>query len=142
MKTIKLTKPYILEGMVFDEGSELVIASDGVDETVNETSTEPENEVDFGLNKKEVTDENEVELKEAKITFNTLVNFENSLWDELDVESGGELKADEKKFAEYTKRIKEFLEKKGVTEISNNLKDKLTDENYHTLVLALEQIGF
>ena len=66
MKTIKLTKPYILEGMVFDEGSELVIASDGVDETVNETSTEPENEVDFGLNKKEVTDENEMELKEDK----------------------------------------------------------------------------
>lgn len=47
--TIKLTKPYILEGIKFEEGSELVIASDGETEEVNTTANEPEEEVDFGI---------------------------------------------------------------------------------------------
>lgn len=47
--TIKLTKPYILEGMKFCEGTELVIASDGETEVINDTADEPENEVDFGI---------------------------------------------------------------------------------------------
>lgn len=47
--TIKLTKPYILEGMKFCEGTELVIASDGETEEVNTTADEPEKEIDFGL---------------------------------------------------------------------------------------------
>ena len=46
--TIKLTKPYILEGIKFEEGTELVIASDGETE-VNATADEPEKEVDFGI---------------------------------------------------------------------------------------------
>ena len=46
---IKLTKPYILEGMKFCEGPELVIASDGETEEVNATANEPEKEVDFGI---------------------------------------------------------------------------------------------
>lgn len=49
MKTIKLTKPYIIEGKILEEGTELVIASDGETETVNATADEPENEVDFGI---------------------------------------------------------------------------------------------
>ena len=50
MKTIKLTKPYIIEGKILEEGTELVIASDGEVETVNATADEPtENEVDFGI---------------------------------------------------------------------------------------------
>ena len=49
MKTIKLTKPYILEGTKFCEGTELVIVSDGETEEINTTADEPENEVDFGL---------------------------------------------------------------------------------------------
>ena len=47
--TIKLTKPYILEGTKFCEGTELVIASDGETEEVNVTADEPEKEVDFGI---------------------------------------------------------------------------------------------
>ncbi len=47
--TIKLTKPYILEGRRFEEGTELVIASDGETEEVNVTADEPEKEVDFGI---------------------------------------------------------------------------------------------
>ena len=47
--TIKLTKPYILEGRRFEEGTELVIASDGETEEVNTTADEPEKEVDFGI---------------------------------------------------------------------------------------------
>jgi len=47
--TIKLTKPYILEGMKFCEGTELVIASDGETEEVNTTADEPEKETDFGI---------------------------------------------------------------------------------------------
>ena len=47
--TIKLTKPYILEGTKFCEGTELVIASDGETEEVNTTADEPEKEIDFGL---------------------------------------------------------------------------------------------
>ena len=50
---IKLTKPYIIEGEILDEGTELVIASDGEVETVNKTPSEPENEVDFGIVDKE-----------------------------------------------------------------------------------------
>lgn len=46
---IKLTKPYILEGMRFSEGTELVIASDGETEEVNTTADETEKEVDFGI---------------------------------------------------------------------------------------------
>ena len=46
---IKLTKPYILEGIKFEEGTELVIASDGETEEVNTTADEPEKEVDFGI---------------------------------------------------------------------------------------------
>ena len=50
MKTIKLTKPYIIEGEIIEEGTELVISSDGVDETINSTANEPtENEIDFGI---------------------------------------------------------------------------------------------
>ena len=47
--TIKLTKPYILEGMKLCEGTELVIASDGETEEVNTTADEPEKETDFGI---------------------------------------------------------------------------------------------
>lgn len=47
--TIKLTKPYILEGTKFCEGTELVIASDGEIEEVNTTADEPEKETDFGI---------------------------------------------------------------------------------------------
>ena len=47
--TIKLTKPYILEGTKFCEGTELVIASDGETEEINTTADEPEKEVDFGI---------------------------------------------------------------------------------------------
>lgn len=47
--TIKLTKPYILEGTKFCEGTELVIASDGETEEVNTTADEPKKEVDFGI---------------------------------------------------------------------------------------------
>lgn len=47
--TIKLTKPYILEGIRFNEGTELVIASDGETEEVNATADEPEKETDFGI---------------------------------------------------------------------------------------------
>ena len=47
--TIKLTKPYILEGVKFKEGAELVIASDGETEEVNATADEPKKEVDFGI---------------------------------------------------------------------------------------------
>ena len=49
MKTIKLTKPYIIEGKILEEGTELVIASDGETEVINDTVDKPENEVDFGL---------------------------------------------------------------------------------------------
>ena len=47
--TIKLTKSYILEGRRFEEGTELVIASDGETEEVNTTANEPEKEIDFGI---------------------------------------------------------------------------------------------
>ena len=46
---IKLTKPYYLEGKRFEEGTELVISSDGETETVNETPSEPQNQIDLGL---------------------------------------------------------------------------------------------
>ena len=66
--TIKLTKPYILEGRVFNEGDELVIVYDGENEVVTDTPSEPENEVDFGLvaeeDKTDVKDE-ELPLKES-----------------------------------------------------------------------------
>lgn len=66
--TIKLTKPYILEGRVFNEGDELVIVSDGENEVVTDTPSEPENEVDFGLvaekDKTDVKDE-ELPLEES-----------------------------------------------------------------------------
>lgn len=63
MKTIKLTKKYILEGKVFDEGTELVIASDGENEVVNETPSEPSNEVDFGL----VAEEDKTDVKNEEL---------------------------------------------------------------------------
>lgn len=60
---IKLTKPYIIEGEILDEGTELVIASDGEVETVNKTPSEPENEVDFGIvDKENMNDEKVNEL--------------------------------------------------------------------------------
>ena len=63
--TIKLTKPYILEGTKFCEGTELVIASDGETEVINDTADEPENEVDFGIveEKEETSTTNEEEKK-------------------------------------------------------------------------------
>ena len=63
MKTIKLTKPYILEGRIFNEGTELVIASDGETEVVNETPSEPEIEVDFGL----VAEEDKTDVKDEEL---------------------------------------------------------------------------
>lgn len=63
MKTIKLTKPFILEGLILNEGTELVIASDGDNEVVVETPSEPENEVDFGIvDDKDKNDEKTDEL--------------------------------------------------------------------------------
>ena len=60
---IKLTKPYIIEGEILDEGTELVIVSDGEVETVNKTPSEPENEVDFGIvDKEDMNDEKVNEL--------------------------------------------------------------------------------
>ena len=46
---IKLTKPYILEGTKFCEGTELVIVSDGETEELNTTADESEKETDFGI---------------------------------------------------------------------------------------------
>ena len=60
---IKLTKPYIIEGEILDEGTELVIVSDGEVETVNKTPSEPENEVNFGIvDKEDMNDEKVNEL--------------------------------------------------------------------------------
>ena len=60
---IKLTKPYIIEGEILDEGTELVIVSDGEVETVNKTPSELENEVDFGIvDKEDMNDEKVNEL--------------------------------------------------------------------------------
>lgn len=61
--TIKLTKPYILEGRVFNEGDELVIVSDGENEVVTDTPSEPENEVDFGL----VAEEDKTDIKDEEL---------------------------------------------------------------------------
>lgn len=67
MKTIKLTKPYIIEGKILEEGTELVIASDGETEVINDTADKPENEVDFGLVKeKEETSTEESTDEENK----------------------------------------------------------------------------
>ena len=61
--TIKLTKPYILEGRVFNEGTELVIVSDGENEVVTDTPSEPENEIDFGL----VSEEDKTDVKDEEL---------------------------------------------------------------------------
>lgn len=61
--TIKLTKPYILEGRVFNEGDELVIVSDGENEVVTDTPSEPENEIDFGL----VSEEDKTDVKDEEL---------------------------------------------------------------------------
>lgn len=61
--TIKLTKPYILEGRVFNEGTELVILSDGENEVVTDTPSEPENEIDFGL----VSEEDKTDVKDEEL---------------------------------------------------------------------------
>ena len=61
--TIKLTKPYILEGRVFNEGTELVIVSDGENEVVTDTPSEPENEIDFGL----VSEEDKTDVKDDEL---------------------------------------------------------------------------
>lgn len=61
--TIKLTKPYILEGKVLNEGTELVIVSDGENEVVTDTPSEPENEVDFGL----VAEEDKTDVKDEEL---------------------------------------------------------------------------
>lgn len=61
--TIKLTKPYILEGRVFNEGTELVIVSDNEDEKVTDTPSEPKNEIDFGL----VSEEDKTEVKDEEL---------------------------------------------------------------------------
>ena len=63
MKTIKLTKKYILEGKVFDEGTELVIVSDNEDEKVTNTQSEPENEIDFGL----VDNDDKTDVKDKEL---------------------------------------------------------------------------
>ena len=64
MKTIKLTKPYIIEGKILEEGTELVIASDGETEVINDTADKPENEVDFGL----VEEKEEISTTEEEST--------------------------------------------------------------------------
>lgn len=61
--TVKLTKPYILEGLRFEEGTELVIVSDGENEVVTDTPSEPQNEVDFGL----VADEDKTDVKDEEL---------------------------------------------------------------------------
>lgn len=68
MKTIKLTKPYIIEGKILEEGTELVIASDGETEVINDTADKPENEVDFGLveEKEETSTEESTDEEENK----------------------------------------------------------------------------
>lgn len=80
-------------------------------------------------------------MNEARVTVNTLMKLDNNLWDELDVGSGSELWADKEKLNAYREAVKEFLDKKGITSISGVIRDKLTDENYHTLNKILEELG-
>ena len=55
---MKLTKKYYIEGVLYDEGTEFVIASDGETQTVNATADEPENEIEI-INENEVAEESE-----------------------------------------------------------------------------------
>ena len=60
---MKLTKKYYIEGVLYNEGTEFVIASDGETETINATDDEPKNEVDFGI-----IDEKKAEVGESEKT--------------------------------------------------------------------------
>lgn len=60
---IKLTKPYIIEGEIFEAGAELVISSDGENEILVEPKTEPEKEINFDL----VKDEDKTVVKQEEL---------------------------------------------------------------------------
>lgn len=61
--TVKLTHPLYLEGVRFEEGTELVISSDGENEVLHDTPHEPENQIDLGL----VADEEKADEKIASL---------------------------------------------------------------------------
>lgn len=80
-------------------------------------------------------------ILETKITYNMLAKLNDDLWDELNVNSGSELRGNAKKYEMFIEKVNEFLRNKGIVSISRNIYNKLEDNNIHTLNLVLENLG-
>ena len=65
----------------------------------------------------------------------------NKLWDKLGIESGSELRGDAGKFRKFLDAIKKELDKRGVSSASMKTFDRLEEDNYHTMNLALGLLG-
>lgn len=76
-----------------------------------------------------------------KVTARGLMSLNNKLWDKLGVESGSELRGDAGKFRKFLDAIKKELDKRGVSSASMKTFDRLEEDNYHTMNLALGLLG-
>lgn len=79
--------------------------------------------------------------KSRKVTARGLMSMNNKLWDKLGVESGSELRGDAGKFRKFLDAIKKELDKRGVSSASMKTFDRLEEDNYHTMNLALGLLG-
>lgn len=79
--------------------------------------------------------------KSRKVTARGLMSLNNKLWDKLGVESGSELRGDAGKFRKFLDAIKKELDKRGVSSASMKTFDRLEEDNYHTMNLALGLLG-
>lgn len=79
--------------------------------------------------------------KSKKVTARGLMSLNNKLWDKLGVESGSELRGDAGKFRKFLDAIKKELDKRGVSSASMKTFDRLEEDNYHTMNLALGLLG-
>ena len=82
------------------------------------------------------------EGKSKKITTSKLLDIDSLGYTAAKAESGGEIRADEKKASLYAKRIYDELDKRGVTTLTDKIHEDLEDENAHTLNLVLSLGGY
>ena len=82
----------------------------------------------------------EGKLHEAtSMTADKLMQIDGKVWDKLHIESGGELRDNKTRWNEYVKVLGQLL--KGIAPVSQSTLLKLENENHHSLMQALGQLG-
>lgn len=82
-------------------------------------------------------EEQEDALSEAE----TLMLMEDSVWEQLGIQSGGELRENPKLYDQYKNAMAEALKGAGISKVPTAVLHELENENFHTLMQLLIELG-